>query len=404
MNIIVQKFGGSSVKDSSLRRLVIGHIINIIKQEKIPVIVVSAMGDCGQPYSTDKLIDLIKKENEEVSKREIDQVMSCGEIIASAVLASGIQGRGYQAVSLTGQQAGIRTDGTYGKSEIVDIDTSLINNYIEQGVVVVVAGFQGVSPGGDITTLGRGGSDTTAAALGAYLGADRIELYTDVDGLMTADPKLVPQAEPIEEITFQEIFLMANEGAKIVHPRAVDFAMKNEIPLIIKKTESGKGGTKVVSNKPVKDNRMNITGIIHSCSLVQVIVPMNDLHSQTEKITIFDALNKTNIDPEMFDILEDRLIFVINGDDFTLVMNELEKRGLEDTSFRNNCAKITLLYSEQRKKNYMAFQALQVLSRENITLYQTADSNIGTSFLLSQDELKKAVNLLHEYYYSEAIK
>lgn len=408
--IIVQKFGGSSVKDKLLRNKVVNHIIKVKKENKTPVVVVSAMGKDEGPYSTDKLIELIKEENENVSNRELDQIMSCGEIISSAVLAARIQKEGFFAVSLTGFQAGIKTYGEYGGSEIVEIDTSNIKKHIQENNIVVVAGFQGISCNGDITTTGRGGSDTTAAAIGAFLKADRVEIYTDVDGLMTADPKVVPKAAPIESITYYEILQMAREGAKIIHPRAVYIAMKYGLPLIIKNTSNENQGTKVISSvEPANKNanggcykyhKNQIIGITHYSHLVQIHVDFNNHNREQDKIEVIENIILTRTKFKMLDILENKIVFVIPGIEFEKTIKELEARGIGKINYRKDCAKINLPHGGIDDNSFIAAKALKVLTGENISILQTSDSSISTSFLIQQKNLEKGLKLLHEEFFN----
>ncbi|UMZ73425.1 aspartate kinase [Natranaerofaba carboxydovora] len=400
MEIIVQKFGGSSVENKSMRQQVINHIINAKKQDKIPVVVVSAMGRQNEPYSTDKLIELIKGENENVSKRELDQIMSCGEVISSAVLAAGLQKSGYKAVSLTGYQAGIKTDGNYGEALIKDIDSDSIKKYLKENEVVVIAGFQGVSPEGEVNTLGRGGSDTTAAALGVHLDAEMVEVYTDVDGLMTADPKLVPKAKPIDKITFYEIFQMAKNGAKIVHPAAIEFAMKYEMPIVIKNTSSKESGTRVVSSmERINENSEDkVTGIIHTPGLVKVKVALDESNSQNDKVKLFEIISETAVQLEMFNIFEYEIIFALKEKYLQELLSELQSRGLGKINHRKGLAKITLLHAGLEEAASLSAKVLKILNEEKITVFQTSDSDISISVLTSEEVLNKAVNILHEKF------
>lgn len=245
MRILIQKFGGTSVATPESRQLVVEKINKALNKGFMPVVVVSAMGRSGDAYATDTLLQVAKTANPLVENRELDQIMYCGEMISAAVMAATLQGAGLKASMLTGGQAGIITDDNYTNAHIVKIDTSAIQQLLWQGTIPVVCGFQGITYHHQLTTLGRGGSDTTAAALGDALEAEKIEIYTDVEGIMTADPRLVPNARLLDCISYEEACQMASQGAKVIHPRAVEFAMKKRIPLIVKSTFSNHPGTTI---------------------------------------------------------------------------------------------------------------------------------------------------------------
>ena len=249
MKIIVQKFGGTSVANEESRLAVKNKIQQAIHNGYSPVVVVSAMGRKGAPYATDTLIDVLKEENISVNVREMDVMMCCGEIISSCIMAAHLQKHGINAMALTGGQAGIITDSQFGAARIKNINVSNLHHLLESGIIPVVCGFQGVTEDNHkFTTLGRGGSDTTAAALGAALHADFVEIYTDVDGIMTADPRVVEKATILQQISYAEVCQMAHNGAKVIHPRAVEIAMSSNVPLIVKSTFSEAPGT-IITNE-----------------------------------------------------------------------------------------------------------------------------------------------------------
>jgi aspartate kinase len=236
MNILVQKFGGTSVESYEKMNKVCEIIEKYKDNGHDLVIVVSAMGRKGAPYATDTLIQLCKQVNEHVSKRELDLIMSCGEIISGTLLVNILKSKKINSILLTGAQAGIITNGKYGDSSVLNVNPHRIKEELEKDNVVVVTGFQGITENGEITTLGRGGSDTSAVIVGAGLSAEIVEIYTDVDGIMTADPRIEPDAKVINSINYDEVFQMAEKGAKVIHPRAVEIAKNNNIILKIKNT------------------------------------------------------------------------------------------------------------------------------------------------------------------------
>lgn len=247
MKIVVQKFGGTSVSTKERRTMVVEKVKGAINKGYLPVVVVSAMGRKGEPYATDTLLGLVSEEFKKENKLATDLLMGCGEIISTVVMSDELREAEIEAVPLTGGNAGILTDDNYSSADFIDINPKLILEVLKEGKVPVVAGFQGVDRNGFLTTLGRGGSDTTAAVLGVALKAEEIEIYTDVDGIMTADPRIVGDAELINKISYNEVFQLADQGAKVIHPRAVEIAMKGNVTLVIKNTMSTCIGTMIDS-------------------------------------------------------------------------------------------------------------------------------------------------------------
>lgn len=234
------------------------------------------MGRMGDPYATDTLLSLVGGSNTKVSKREQDILMSCGEIISSVVFTEMLLENGIKAASLTGAQAGFRTNDDFTNAKIVEMDTTRLLKELESHDVVVVAGFQGITANGDVTTIGRGGSDTSAAALGAALQADWIDIFTDVAGVMTADPKLTEKARPLDIVTYNEVSNLAYQGAKVIHPRAVEIAMQADVPIRVRSTYSDAKGTLVTKLSKIKRGtdikERLVTGIAHVSNVTQIKV------------------------------------------------------------------------------------------------------------------------------------
>ena len=226
MEIIVQKFGGTSVATPEVRALVIKKIQIACEKGFSPVVVVSAMGRKGECYATDTFIELARTANKNIASRELDQILYCGEMISAVIMTGTLQAAGFDAVMLTGGQAGIITDNNFNNARILKVDPTRLLTLLKLGKIPVVCGFQGISADDEFTTLGRGGSDTTASALGVALNAEMIEIYTDVDGIMTADPRIVNNARILDCISYGEVCQLAHQGAKVIHPRAVEIASK----------------------------------------------------------------------------------------------------------------------------------------------------------------------------------
>mgnify|MGYP001406139684 CR=1 FL=1 len=267
-SIIVMKFGGTSVHTEVSRRHVVKHIRRNLVSGKKVVLVVSAMGRKGDPYATDTLIYLLKNIGEPVNPVELDSVMSIGERLSSAYFSHLLTMNGIPATAFTGRQAGILTNDVPGNSEIIGINTSRICKTLNEGKTAVVAGFQGVNSDGDVRTLGRGGSDTSAVELGSSLGAEIVEIYSDIDGIANCDPRQIPEAVFMDSISVTQILSMADEGSKVIHPRAVKASLKTKTDIVVRNTFNEKRGTKIFHNSP--DQQSNQVALAHRAELALI--------------------------------------------------------------------------------------------------------------------------------------
>lgn len=283
MKVIVQKFGGTSVRSEESRRHAKRHIESAIKEGYKVVVVVSAMGRQGDPYATDTLLSLVNGTEMKLTAREQDMLLSCGEVISSLVFTNMLLESNITACAMTGAQAGFITNDDHTNAKILEMRCDRLLKALHSHDVVVVAGFQGASKTGDITTIGRGGSDTSAAALGAALQAEWVDIFTDVEGIMTADPRIATKARPLSVVTYTEVCNMAYQGAKVIHPRAVEIAMQAKVPMRIRSTQSDGVGTLVTSiTKPNQGPDVRerlVTGIAHVSNVAQIKV-------QAKKISI----------------------------------------------------------------------------------------------------------------------
>jgi aspartate kinase len=306
VKIVVMKFGGTSVASAEEREQAVGHVLRAANDGYAPVVVVSAMGrgpDPQHPYATDTLLDLLRRLGGDPEARSRDLLMACGEIVSAVIMAHLIATyTGLPAVPLTGGQAGILTDDHFGHARILDIRPDSIRRCLDRGQVPVVAGFQGVTEGGDgahgdITTLGRGGSDTTASALGVALQADAVEIYTDVDGVMTADPRIVKDARTLPTISYEEICEMAHQGAKVLHPRSVEIAMEGSVRLRVRQTTSAKPGTLVTHAVDAGPRHPSgVTGIAHSGPVRQACIRLPNAQTKREvEPAVYEALANAGI-------------------------------------------------------------------------------------------------------------
>ena len=267
-SIIVMKFGGTSVQTEESRRHVIKHIRRNVESGKKVVAVVSAMGRKGDPYATDTLISLLKDVGEPVNPAELDSVMSIGERLSSAYFSHLLTMNGMPAAAFTGGQAGILTDDNPGNAEILEINTSRIRKALSERKITVVAGFQGVTSEGDVRTLGRGGSDTSAVALGSSLGAEVVEIYSDVDGIANCDPRQIPEAVFMDSVSVTQILSMADEGSKVIHPRAVKASLKTKTDIVVRNTFNEKSGTIIFHNAP--DQQSDQVALAHRDELALI--------------------------------------------------------------------------------------------------------------------------------------
>lgn len=393
MKIIVQKFGGTSVATAEARHKAMEKIIRAKNEGFAPVVVVSAMGRKGQPYATDTLIDLVKSIDKEIEPRELDLLISCGEIISSVVLAHSLKAKGYPAVALTGAQAGILTDDNHGNAQIVNIDPTPIKKYVEEGKIVVVAGFQGCSSNGDVTTLGRGGSDTTATALGAAIKAEFVEIYTDVDGVMTVDPRLEPEANILKDITYKEICEMAYQGAKVIHPRAVEAAMSGHVPIKIKNTFSDAEGTLITDRAAARV----ITGLAHIADLSQIKVVLNEEAIQMAKVKVFKLMAEAKISLDLINVGSDSLHFVVSSEQAQKALNILQDAGF-DARVRAGCAKVSIIGAGMEGVPGVMAKVMESLDKAGINVLQTSDSDITISCLVKEEDMADAIKVLHNAF------
>ena len=400
MNIIVQKFGGTSVRDEKSRAYARRHIEKAVSDGYKVVAVVSAMGRKGEPYATDTLLSLIDGAQTKVTKREQDLLLSVGETISSVVFANMLLTHNIKATAYTGAQAGFRTNNDYTNAKITDMQCSRILKEFEQYDVVVVAGFQGVTLNGDVTTLGRGGSDTSAAAIGAALKAETIDIFTDVEGIMTADPRIADNARALTVTTYNEVCNMAYQGAKVIHPRAVEIAMAAKVPIRIRSTYSDSLGTLVTSVQHEghgSDIRERIvTGIAHLSNITQIRVQAkkDQYNIQTE---VFKAMANASISVDFINISPNMVVYTVNEDMSEKAEAVLLEMGYEPTLV-HNCAKVSVVGAGIAGVPGVTAKIVSALAAKGISILQAADSHTTIWVLVQGEHLKDAVNALHDTF------
>ncbi len=403
MRILVQKFGGTSLATPDMRRHVIRHIRQAREQGYAVIAVASAMGRRGDPYATDTLLSLVAGDgSSDIELRERDQLAACGEVIACAVLACELARAGIPAVSLTAAQAGIITDGRYGEARIVEVRSERLVRELSGGRTPVVAGFQGVSAQGEVTTLGRGGSDTTAAALGVAMGAELVEIYTDVDGLKAADPRVVPEAPTLASVGYREAAELAHLGARVIHPRAVEIAMEGHIPLRIRATGSDQPGTLVWDRPPggtieIRSDRP-VVGLAHMAPVAQVVVSgATDFNSGGLAASLLDAVARRGVSIDLILVSPDRLMFTVAEQAAAAVRQALQPFGVE-VRVVPGLAKLSAVGAGMHGVPGVMARIASALARAGVAIRQTSDSHASISCLIGADELDGAMRALFEEF------
>lgn len=396
MKIVVQKFGGTSVSTKERRERVVNKVIGAIKEGYSPIVIVSAMGRKGEPYATDTLLSLVDCNFKDSNKQAQDLLMCCGEFISSVVMSNELFNNGINAIPLTGGQAGIITDDVFSDAKHKEVNSKELIRLVENGKVPVVTGFQGVTEKGYFTTLGRGGSDTSAAILGAAVNAERIEIYTDVDGIMTADPRIVKEASLIDVISYTEVFQLADQGAKVVHPRAVDIAMKHNIPLLIKNTMSDCKGTLININGDINHPKI-ITGITYLNDRIQVKISANSNIGNPKYRDILGLLATNKISLDLINIFPDQQVFTIDAEKKEDLKNILDAIQIKYT-LKEECSQIAVVGTRMTGIPGVIANIIQALNDNNIEVLQTADSNMTIWCLVNTKDVHEALNALHKVF------
>ena len=403
MALIVQKFGGSSVADAAKLRNVARIITDAYKEGNRVVAVLSAQGD-----TTDDLIEKASEINPNASRREMDMLLSTGEQISCSLCAMAIESMGYPVVSLTGWQAGFRTDSGYSNARIKKVKTDRIVEELDRNRIVIVTGFQGINKHGDITTLGRGGSDTSAVALAAALRADLCQIYTDVDGVYTADPRLVRGAVKLDEITYDEMLELATLGAQVLHNRSVEMAKKYNVNLEVLSSFSGNPGTKV--KEVVKTmEKSHIRGVAKDKSIARLaLVGLEDTPGIAFKIFSLLAKNKVNVDLILQSIGRSEtkdISFTVAKSDLALARQLLESNrellGFDHIDVSDNIAKVSIVGSGMYNNPGVAAAMFEALFNAHINIHMISTSEIKVSVLVDADEAERAVKVIHDRFYDE---
>ncbi|MEH7112119.1 aspartate kinase [Neobacillus niacini] len=400
MGLIVQKFGGTSVGSVDKILKVAERIKAESDQGNQVVVVVSAMGK-----STDHLVDLAKEISGQPNKRDMDMLLSTGEQVTIALLSMALNEQNLPAVSFTGWQAGILTEPVHGNARITNINTESVQNQLNEGKVVIVAGFQGITEDGEITTLGRGGSDTTAVALAAALKADKCDIYTDVTGVFTSDPRYVKMARKLKSVSYDEMLELANLGAGVLHPRAVEFAKNYQVRLEVRSSMEKEEGTMIEEEASMEQNLV-VRGVAFEDEITKVSV-LGLANSLTSLSTIFSTLaeNHLNVDIIVQSTTEAEtanLAFSIKTNDLLETLNVLENNkdvlNYEQLDAENKLAKVSIVGSGMISNPGVAAKMFEILAANQIQIKMVSTSEIKVSVVVEEKQMLKAVEVLHQAF------
>ncbi len=400
MSVIVQKYGGSSIADAEKIRNVALRIVKTREQGHHVVAVVSAMGK-----TTDELIALARQVSDNPHKRELDSLLSTGEIVTSTLMSMSLRSMGYRAISLTGAQAGIRTDATFTRARITDISPKRIEKELEKDKIVIVAGFQGITRDMDVTTLGRGGSDTTAVALAVGLGAERCEIYTDVEGVFTADPRIVPEARKLEEIGFEEMLESASVGAKVMHSRAVELGWVYNMPILVASSFNESPGT-LIHGGVSMEVKNKVSGIAQDPNIAKItVVGVPDKPGIAR--SIFEPLASAGISVDS--IVQNASVKRITDVTFTVASSDLDgamevvKPAAEAVGARrcvsdDTLGKVSVIGAGMQSGPGYASRMFDALYDEGINIELISTSEIRITCIIDRDKVPQAVRALHKAF------
>ena len=401
MALIVKKFGGSSVATPEKIFNIVDRVLRDKQADDRIVVVVSAMGD-----TTDELVTLAKEVTSMPYGREMDRLLSTGEQVTIALMALAFQAKGHAAVSMTGEQAGIATSDAFGKARILDINPERVLRALDDGNIVVVAGFQGRTEEGDITTLGRGGSDTTAVALAGAMHADVCEIFTDVDGVYSTDPRVASGAIKLKEITYGEMLEMARLGAGVMQPRAVEMGHRYGVPIHVRSTFSDEEGTIIREEYTMKANQYAITGVADDTNVAKVsLVGVENIPGVAHQV--FQALADKSIDVDMIvqsiRTTDDKctdIVFTITRDDVNLAKQVLDTlnttMSMEECIINENMAKVSIVGAGMLGQPGVAAKMFGILSDEDVNIEIISTSEISISCLIAEEHIKTAVRAIHD--------
>ncbi|MEO9262844.1 MAG: aspartate kinase [Candidatus Baltobacteraceae bacterium] len=391
--IAVLKFGGTSVASPEQRALAIRRVSDARENGFAVVVVVSAMGRAPEPYATDTLLALAGN----VGAADSDVLLACGELIAAAVFAGELNRENIFARALSGEHAGIVTNAVYGDASILRVDTDRLHSLLQSGIVPVVAGFQGATGDGEITTLGRGGTDLSAIAIGHALCAERIDIYTDVSGVMTADPRRIEEARAIERASFEEMAELAEHGAKVMHQKAAAYAQDRNVPYAVKGLSTDAGTIVDFAREPHRP----VTGVTATGRLTWVRAIRGDIESPTQRmqteLEMFRRLAEADVSIDQVSINQAGVAFAVLGDRANDVRRMLGDLNLA-IRVREGCSKLSIVGAGMRGTPGVVHQIVAALSRANVEIIHATDSNITVSVLVPETDVTRAEAAVHDHF------
>ncbi|MBV8298035.1 MAG: aspartate kinase [Candidatus Eremiobacteraeota bacterium] len=394
-SVVVLKFGGSSLATENLREIAASRVLDVVRGGESPVVVCSALGRAPEPYATDSLAGLLGPARDGPNR---DLLLACGEAIACAVFAELLTSLGAPAQAMTGLQAGITTDDEYGDAEITDVDPAPVRAMLARGIIPVVTGFQGGTRERATTTLGRGGSDLTAVALGDALGARSVEIYTDVSGVMTADPRRVAGAHPLERVTQAEMVELAGTGAKVMHHKAAELAHATRTPYVVKGLRSNVGTT-IDDDAPV-DAERPVTGLtvirdVTFCRIIQGLT--EDADRADVDRSVLARVAERGISIDMVNVNDAGVFFIVDDEHADAVRPALADLNLA-LRMRPHCSKISVVGAGMRGTSGVMYRVVKAVSDAEVDIIHSTDSNITISILVPADQAHKAEQALHDAF------
>ncbi|GAC1398024.1 MAG: aspartate kinase [Vulcanimicrobiaceae bacterium] len=396
MKTIVQKFGGSSLATPELREIAASRVLESRARGASPVVVCSALGRAPEPYATDSLLGLLGPSRGGPNR---DLLISCGEAIACAIFAELLTSWGADAQAMTGGQAGIITDGTFGDARILRVEPKNVFAALERGVIPVITGFQGVTEGGALTTLGRGGSDLSAIALGDALGSEAVEIFTDVSGVMTGDPRRIAGAHTIDRVNYAEMVELASDGAKVMHAKAAELARLTQTPYVVKGLRSGFGS--VIDEGHTPDSMKPVTGITSLRDIVFIRViqgEIDDLGARAQlELELFRRLAERDVSVDMINVNNAGIFFIVDSEKLPVVRDELAGLNMA-IRVRPHCAKLSIVGSGMRGTPGVMYRIVSALKESGIEIIHSTDSNITISVLVPEEDAARGEQAIHDYF------
>jgi aspartate kinase len=393
---IVQKFGGSSLATPELREIAASRVLEARQRGAAPVVVCSAIGRAPDPYATDSLLALLGPTRGGANR---DLLLSCGEALACAIFAELLTSWGADAQAMTGGQAGIITDAHFGDAKILRVTPDNVFDLLARGIIPVVTGFQGVTETGAVTTLGRGGSDLSAIALGDALGSESVEIFTDVSGVMTGDPRRIAGAHTIDRVSYAEMVELAADGAKVMHAKAAELARITQTPYVVKGLRSNFGSSIDEGHKPA--SARPVTGITSLRDVVFVRVIAGEIDDLDQRraleLEIFRRAAENDVSVDMINVNNAGIFFIVDSENLETIRRSFQGLNMA-LRVRSHCAKLSIVGAGMRGVSGVMYRVVQALSEAGVEIIHSTDSNITISVLVPEEDVARAEQAVHDYF------